>query len=219
MDENKGNSNKNNSDECMNDNRDNEILDRLLCIAEFGAKRHDDRRTVEFRIFISYMTPLILAVYYAFKLDCNRVLPISWWIIGGVAILYFLTIHCIYVLWQIGVAVAMANDAWRRNFYLKKAECILHHLSTENGDSPFSPSDDENRKVRVNCGYEKREWTEKELFEKPAPNIILVKNFWELHKHRNQIFGDWSRALVVVLPTILAAFLLGILVLKKMCLI
>ena len=203
----------------MNDNRDNETLDRMLCIAEFGAKRHDDRRTVEFRIFVSYMTPLILAVYYAFKLNCNHVLPVSWCIIWVGAVLYFLTIHSIYVLWQVGVAVAMANDAWRRNFYLKKAECILHHLSTKEDDSHFSPSDDRNRTVKVNCGYEKREWTEKELFDKSAPNVILVKNFWELGKHRNQIFGDWSRALVVVLPTILAVFLLGILVLKKMCLI
>lgn len=200
----------------MDNNRNEEIFDRMLCIADFGAKRHDDRRTVEFRIFISYMTPLILAVYYAFKLECTAVQPVSWSIMIVGALLYFLFIHLIYVLWQIGIALAMANDAWRRNFYLKKAECILHHLSTES-DKPFSPSDDNTHKVVVNCGYEKREWTEKELFDKSAPNIILVRDFWELHKHTNQIFDDWSRALVIVLPTTLAMFLVCILVFKKMC--
>ena len=123
----------------MNNNSDEEIFDRMLCMADFGANRHDDRRTVEFRVFISYMTPLILAVYYAFKLECTVVQPVSWRIIIVGAFLYFLFIHLIYVLWQIGIAVAMANDAWRRNFYLKKAECILHHLSTESDKPFFSP--------------------------------------------------------------------------------
>ena len=48
----------------MDINRDKDNLQRMLDLAEFGAKRHDDRRSIEFKIFISYMTPLILAFYY-----------------------------------------------------------------------------------------------------------------------------------------------------------
>lgn len=34
---------------------------RILQLAEIGAKWHDDRRQVTFRIFVSYMTLLVLA--------------------------------------------------------------------------------------------------------------------------------------------------------------
>ena len=35
----------------------------ILQLAEFSAKRAEERRSVEFRIFISYMTLLVLALY------------------------------------------------------------------------------------------------------------------------------------------------------------
>ena len=167
----------------MNSNRDEDNFQKMLELAEFGAKRHDDRRTVEFRIFISYMTPLILAFYYVIKLDADVLEFINWRLIFAGAIIYILSIHLVYILWQIGIAIAMANDAWRRNFYLKKAESILHHLS-KNLNVPFCPSNDI---VTVNCGYEKTEMTERELFKKQAANLILVQNFWELFKHFNQL--------------------------------
>ena len=42
-----------------NSNRDN--FERILQLAEFGAKRHDERRQVDFRVFIAYMTLIALA--------------------------------------------------------------------------------------------------------------------------------------------------------------
>ena len=196
----------------MDSNRHEDNFQKMLELAEFGAKRHDDRRTVEFRIFISYMTPLILAFYYVIKLDADLFDSISWKLIIVVSVVYLLTIHLVYVLWQIGVSIAMTNDAWRRNFYLKKAECILHHLS-KNLNVPFSPSNDI---VTVSCGYEKTEMTEKELFKKQAANLILVRNFGELFKYINQTWQDWARMFVVAIPTILALLLMAILVFKKL---
>ena len=195
----------------MASNQDNENLQRMLELAEFAAQRLNGRRTVEFRIFISYMTPLILAFYYVIKLDVDLFDSINWWlIIGGSIILLMILI--VYVLWQIGVGVAMANDSWRRNFYLKKAECILHHLS-KNLNVPFSPSYDT---VTVSCGYEQTQMTEKELFKKQAANLILVKHFLELFKHFKLICKDWSRTFVVAIPTILVILLIGTLVFKKL---
>ena len=196
----------------MDSNRDKDNIQRMLELAEFGAKRHDDRRTVEFRIFVSYMTPLILAFYYLIKLDVDLFESISWGLIVVGSIVYLLTIHLVYVLWQIGVAIAMANDAWRRNFYLKKVECILHHQS-KNLNVPFSPSNDI---ITVNCGYEKTQMTEKKLFKKSAANLILVRNFWELFKHFNQTWKDWSRMFVVAIPTILVLLLIGTLLFEKL---
>ena len=195
----------------MDSNRDKDNLQSMLELAEFGAKRHDDRRTVEFRIFISYMTPLILAFYYLIRLDVDIFETINWGLIIAGAIVCIL-IHLFYLLWQIGISIAMANDAWRRNFYLKKAECILHHLS-KNLNVPFNPSNDI---VTVNCGYEKTQMTEKELFKKHAANLILVRNFWELFEHFNQTWTDWSRMFVVAIPTILVFLLIGTLVFKKL---
>ncbi len=191
-----------------NFDKDRENLQGMLDIAEFGAKRHDDRRTVEFRIFISYMTLLILAFYQIIKATS---LSIERWQSIGLA-LFALGIHIIYVMWQIGVAVAMANDAWRRNFYLKKAECILHHLS-KYPKNTFCPSDAE---VTVNFGGERRKMTEKQLFKKSAPRLIPVSNFGELFMHFNQIWNDWSRMFVVAVPTLLF-FILVALFFKKAC--
>ena len=200
----------------MKSNEDNnsvykDIFDGMLNMAEFAATRHDDRRTVEFRIFVSYMTPLILAIYYVLKLDPDPFESISGWVIGIGILGYFISIHLVYVLWQVGVAVAMVNDAWRRNLFLAKSECILHHLS-KNGETPYYPSD---TVIEVNFGYKKKKWTEKELFEKRSPKIILVRNFWELFKHMDQICNDWSRMLVVAVPTMLVIFLALILIFKK----
>ena len=196
----------------MDSNRDEDNFQKMLELAEFGAKRHDDRRTVEFRIFISYMTPLILAFYYLIKLDADLFDSVSGRLILVVSVVYLLTIHLVYVLWQIGISIAMTNDAWRRNFYLKKAECILHHLS-KNLNVPFSPSNDI---VTVSCGHEETEMTEKELFKKQAANLVLVQNFWELFKHVDQAWKDWARMFVVAIPTILVFLLIGILFFKKL---
>jgi hypothetical protein len=53
----------------MNDeNRSNENkFQEMLQLAEFGAKRLEERRSVEFRIFISYITLLVLALYQLIK--------------------------------------------------------------------------------------------------------------------------------------------------------
>ena len=55
--ENKGNENK----------ADKNEFQKMLQLAEFGAKRLEERRSVEFRIFISYITLLVLALYQLVK--------------------------------------------------------------------------------------------------------------------------------------------------------
>ena len=48
----------------MNDQNKFQVM---LQLAEFGAKRLEERRSVEFRIFISYITLLVLALYQLVK--------------------------------------------------------------------------------------------------------------------------------------------------------
>ena len=59
-----------------NPNRDN--FERMVQLAEFGAKRHNERRQVDFRVFIAYMTLLALAFS---QIDKIRGLDLPVWII------------------------------------------------------------------------------------------------------------------------------------------
>ncbi len=94
---------------------------RMLDLAEFGVKRMEQRRSVEFRIFISYMTLLVLALYQLIKpssisielwirqLIKPKPTPTELWIEGiqgGLLYLIALSIHFIYVMWQVGVGIA-----------------------------------------------------------------------------------------------------------------
>ena len=90
-------------------------FERVIQIAKFGAQRLENRRQYEFKIFISYVTLLALAIYKADKIDCSLFV-----------LVLLLFIHILYISWLIRVSVANRNDGYRRDFYLKKAEDILY---------------------------------------------------------------------------------------------
>ncbi len=195
---------------------DRENYKNMLEMAEFAATRMDQRKTVEFRIFISYMTPLILATYYAIKVKPIYVIDVN---LGTIVILSIMLIgiHIVYISWQIGISVAMRNDAQRRNFCLKKAECILHHLS-KNTNTPFLPGDN---KVKVNIGYNKdgNLWTEKELFDKDAADFEPIPRFYgSIKKVYSELRDDWTRPLLTILPTLMLLLIGLIMFFKRICL-
>ena len=195
-------------------NNDRENYKNMLEMAEFAATRMDQRKTVEFRIFISYMTPLILATYYATKVEPENVVDVSWWAIGFL-LSALIGIHFSYISWQICLSVAMRNDSQRRNFCLKKAECILHHLS-KNTNTPFLPG---GNTVKVNIGYSKDEnfWTEKELFDKDAAEFETIPTFWKsIAKLCYELKNDWTRPLLTVLPTLMLLLIALILWFKRL---
>ena len=49
----------------MNNNIDLANFDKMLELAEFGAKRHNERRQNLFKVVIAYLTLLALALYQA----------------------------------------------------------------------------------------------------------------------------------------------------------
>ena len=109
----------------MRDNQNEKKFEEMLQLAEFGAKRMAGRRSTEFKIFVSYMTLLVLALYQLIKQGNNDSMPFELSGDDGVVLcILALFIHIIYVMWQVGVAIAMRNDAHRRNVYLKEAEEI-----------------------------------------------------------------------------------------------
>ena len=82
------------------DNPNRDDFERIVQLAEFGAKRHDERRQVEFRVFIAYMTLLVLAFYQIEKVEA---LNAPRWMTVGLLVV----IHIIYP--------ALANQAVRSN--------------------------------------------------------------------------------------------------------
>ena len=187
-------------------NSNKEDFERMVELAEFGARRHDERRQVEFRVFIAYMTLLALAFYQIDKIANLNALAL---VITGLSL-----IHLVYLFWQVRLSRALVNDAWRRNFYLKKAECILHHLQKK-PNNPFCPG----KKVCVTISLgtevdkkseciEKGKISEYELFNMHEPNIVLVSPMWEFWKHWGQLFSDWSRLFQVLIPTVMIILLI-----------
>lgn len=104
----------------MNDrNKFNMMLD----LAEFSAKRLEARRSVEFRMFISYMT-LLLIVFYRFPVfSFDDISVLEKWLLIASAI----GIHILYLSLQAGIAYANQNDATKRNYYSKIAESLSGH--------------------------------------------------------------------------------------------
>ena len=188
-----------------NSNRDN--FERMVQLAEFGAKRHDERRQVDFRVFIAYMTLLALAFSQIDKISNLDLPALIIWVGSGL-------IHLSYVLWEIRISKSQSNDALRRNFYLKKAECILHHL-TENPDTPFQPRKDVCVTISLGANVDKTSECPKkgkiyeyELFAMHEPPIELVSPMLHVWKHLDQFWKDWSRPFQILIPTVILSLLI-----------
>jgi hypothetical protein len=188
-------------------------FERMVQLAEFGARRHDERRQVEFRIFIAYNTLLVLAFYQIDKIASLN--SSNCWVILGLCL-----IHFVYLMWQVRLSRALINDGWRRNFYLKKAECILDHLQ-KYPNAPFSPRKDVYVTISPATKLKKKKSnsdkngkiSEYELFDNHEPYIMLVPSMLECWKGEfwivwAQILTDWSRPFQVVIPTVMLGLLI-----------
>ena len=91
-------------------------------------------------------------------------------------VLYVLALlmHIIYVMWQVGVGIAMDNDSHRRNFTSKEAENISRHRLEYDHENPNS-----------------------------GRKIVIIEDYIQQLCHLGVIWTDWSRLLLVGIPTIL----------------
>ena len=99
----------------MNNNIDLANFDKMLELAEFGAKRHNERRQNLFKVIISYITLLVLALYHVIKneniLNSDET---------GILI-FLLVVHIFYLIWLWTTLKASINDARRRDFLSQKS--------------------------------------------------------------------------------------------------
>ena len=153
-------------------NNDKDTCQQMVSIAELASNQHNDRRQITFRIAIGYTTLLALGIYLTTKTPSQGIVPTEFnmpWIVSG--LLAGMTfVYC----WALRVLhVASNNDVRRRDFYLKKAECIVHHMS-QNECSPFEP-DTKDKYIIINLGVgkSKKPITERQLFNKKQPEIFI----------------------------------------------
>lgn len=185
-------------------NVDKTNFESMLAIAEMAEQWHHNRRQLEFRIMISYTTLLALAVYQVIKpRDPSESLAISWEI-SLIACLGLVIIWVIYCRWQYIFHIASNNDVRRRDFYLKKAEAILHHMSQYSA-SHFVP--DPRKAVIINLAAENNcEMSEVELFNEPEPDIYIRSE--EIGTPPSKWYKNRHLLTPLVFPTILTISLI-----------
>lgn len=191
---------------------DKDNFDRMFAFAELAAKQHNDRRQLSFKIVISYVTLLALAFYQVIKPSPEGSdFADSWWIIGS-SVLGLLIVHVFYCVWQRFMHIASNNDVRRRDFYLKKAECIAYHMS-QNLNTNFVPSS--TKRVILNLGATDNTdpVTERELFKQSGPDIYIFS------KKLGTPLPKWCKDLhylaLITGPTTLFLLLVASLILKK----
>lgn len=186
------------------------ILNEMLTIAELASSGHKERRQLEFRISISYITLLALALYQLIKFSPEENdLSVPLWIIVTVCVL-LLTLHWKYCEWLYAIHVASNNDVRRRDFYLKKVEIIAYYMS-KSSDSDFAPSNTNTITINLGAG-DSRELSERELFDQSEPDIYIRS------KNQGTPTPKWYKNVHFLFPaffaTLMAVSLIGTLILK-----
>ena len=184
-------------------------LEKMLELAQFGAEGHRARWQVEFRIFISYITLLVIGLYQINKPENPMLKGIQdknnpWLLV--IPVLVPILIHYLYCFWQKNISIALINDVRRRDFYTEKAQCLSYHLA-RHPNAVFQPS--WTKTVSLNRGGRRSDEpiTEVDLFNERHPNIIKKASwseFWNVKYHTHIWFqiGVPTLLLICLIVTI-----------------
>ena len=168
----------------MSHEQNTRTLEKMLELAQFGAEGHRARWQVEFRVFISYITVLVLGLYQVNKPEDPIFQDIQekgdpWLLV--MPVLVPILIHCLYCFWQKNISIALINDVSRRDFYLQKAQCLSYHLS-QHPNAVFQPSWTKTVSLNRGGGRSREPITEADLFNERHPNIIKKASWSEFLK-------------------------------------
>ena len=84
----------------MDDKKITDDFYKMVELAKFGANRHSERRQLEFRIFISYITLLSLFFYYVVKPKDPILQGYGDLALGIPLVVFLLVIHTVYFYWK-----------------------------------------------------------------------------------------------------------------------
>ena len=141
-----------------------ENFENMMKLAEYGADRHTERRQVLFRIFISYMT-LLVVISGLIMNNWKDAFIESNLFVSGVSVL-LIGMLFFYWRWLIIFYKASDHDVRRRDFYLTKAQVICYYMSE------LSQRYSDCKNVYINLGGNKSyEISERCLFKMRRPDI------------------------------------------------
>ena len=104
-------------------------FENMMMLAEYGANRHTERRQVLFRIFISYMTLLVVISGLIMNNWKNEFIESLLFLCAASIFLPLMLVF--YWRWLIIFYKASDHDVRRRDFYLTKAQVICYYMSEE----------------------------------------------------------------------------------------
>ena len=131
----------------MNENSDpipgraDESFKQMMELAKFGADRHEERRQLVFKIFVSFMTLLVVIAGVIMKYwdDVDDMFESPW--AAGIIISALGLMAVFYWNWLIKVYKGLICDIRRRDFYLLKAEVLCYRRSKGFADKFDPPSE------------------------------------------------------------------------------
>ena len=142
-----------------------ENFENMMKLAEYGADRHTERRQVIFRIFISYMTLLVVISGLIMNNWKDEFIESNLFVWGVSVLLMGMLIT--YCRWLRMFYKASDYDVRRRDFYLTKAQVICYYMSEE-----LSQCYSCCKEVYLNLGNNKNyEISERCLFKERHPDI------------------------------------------------
>ena len=173
----------------------NNDFDKCMQIAEFAQKNQHDRRAYEYKIFISYVTLLVLGIWKADAISIH-----CYW---GIAVV--LGSYLAYLLWCVRLAVANHNDQFRRDWYLMAAECRLY-LSNNVKRVPSDYTDKSEDRINEESKWYQwyKKWCQSNSEE---DKIKRVPKFWQFWKGWCQFLGNWSIWFTALFPVLLVIWL------------
>ena len=185
----------------MSHEQNTRTLEKMLELAQFGADGHRERRQVEFRVFISYITVLVIGLYQVNKPEDSILQNIpeeKKLLLLSLSVFVLSLIHYLYCFWQRNISIALINDVRRRDFYLQKAQCLSYHLS-QRPCAAFKPSRTKKIWLNEGGGRSSKPISELYLFNKQEPKIIKETSWSEFWK----ISYDWHIWFQIGVPTLI----------------
>ena len=149
----------------MENNKHTRDFNNMLQLAQFGADRQNEKRQVVFRVFIAYMTLLVIISSLIMRHWKDDILVSGWFSLP--VIIFLASMFIVYWLWLRELYKSLIFDVRRRDFFLKKAELLCYH-SSKDWANKFSFYEKGLLNLASGKSYK---ITERLLFKKSKPDI------------------------------------------------
>ena len=183
-------------------------FENMMRLAEYGANRHAERRQVLFRIFISYMTLLVVISGLIMNNWKDDFIESELFVWGVSALLFGMLIT--YCRWLRMFYKASDYDVRRRDFYLTKAQVICYYMSELSQcysgckEVYLNLGNDGSYKISERCLFKKRhpDIEPQTVVEGPCPPTVWGNRHFYFH-----LFAPAGLTILIVAALLIHKFL------------